>query len=141
MMGSSLTPTLSAGLSASTDHNGRGARFSRSPAACTGWTVLCLCCRDLGRPVLAAILLSMGRRCGSHSAPLDFRSRRGEAMRSWIRSNWTSGAWGKRQVILAGLMSAALLSGVGSAAWLTFRAPLRYRTVLEGQEPTGPYLD
>ena len=61
-------------------------------------------------------------------------------MRSWIRSNWTSGAWGKRQVILAGLMSAALLSGIGSAAWLTFRAPLRYRTVLEGQDPTGPYF-
>jgi hypothetical protein len=61
-------------------------------------------------------------------------------MRKWITSNWASGAYGKRQVVLAGLMAAALLSGAATAAWLTCRAPLRYRAVLEGADPTGPYF-
>jgi hypothetical protein len=61
-------------------------------------------------------------------------------MRKWIASNWASGAHSKRQVVLAGVMAAALLSGTASATWLTCRAPLRYRTVLEGEDPTGPYF-
>jgi hypothetical protein len=61
-------------------------------------------------------------------------------MRKWIESNWADGAYGKRQVVLAGVMAGALLLGVASATWLTCRAPLRYRTVLEGEDPTGPYF-
>jgi hypothetical protein len=69
-----------------------------------------------------------------------FGIRIGEAMRNWVRSNWSSGAWGKRQVILAGLMAGMLLPGTVSAVWLTCRAPLRYRAVLEGEDATGPYF-
>jgi hypothetical protein len=42
--------------------------------------------------------------------------------------------------VLAGLLSVAVLAGTGSAAWLTWRAPLRYRAVLEGRDKTGPYF-
>ena len=61
-------------------------------------------------------------------------------MRRWIQSSWASGAYGKRQVVLAGLLSLALLAGSGSAAWLSWRAPLRYRAVLEGEDKVGPYF-
>jgi hypothetical protein len=61
-------------------------------------------------------------------------------MRKWIQSNWDEGAYGKRQVVLAGLLFMALLVGTGSAAWLTWRAPLRYRAVLEGKDEIGPYF-
>jgi hypothetical protein len=61
-------------------------------------------------------------------------------MWKWIASNWSSGAYGKRQVVLAGLVAGVLLAGAAGATWLTCRAPLRYRTVLEGEDPTGPYF-
>jgi hypothetical protein len=61
-------------------------------------------------------------------------------MRKWIRSNWLSGAYGKRQVVLAGLLLAVLLMGISGAAWCSWRAPLRYRAVLEGEDQRGPYF-
>jgi hypothetical protein len=61
-------------------------------------------------------------------------------MRKWIQSNWVSDADGKRQVVLAGLMLALLLVGVSGAAWCTWRSPLRYRAVLEGEDKRGHYF-
>lgn len=60
-------------------------------------------------------------------------------MRNWIGSNWASGSRGRRQAVLAGLV-VVLLAAAGSAAWLTCRAPLRYRAVLEGEDRSGPYF-
>ena len=61
-------------------------------------------------------------------------------MRKWIQSNWVSGAYGKRQVVLAGLVLTFLLVGINGAAWCTWRSPLRYRAVLEGEDKSGHYF-
>jgi hypothetical protein len=61
-------------------------------------------------------------------------------MRKWIQSNWVSGAYGKRQVVLAGLLLMVLLVGISGAAWCSWRAPLRYRAVLEGEDQRGHYF-
>jgi hypothetical protein len=66
--------------------------------------------------------------------------RRSYPMKKWIQSNRASGAYGKRQVVLAGLLFLALVGGTGSAAWLAWRAPVRYLTVLEGEDRVGPYF-
>lgn len=61
-------------------------------------------------------------------------------MRAWLRSNWTSGARGKRQVVLAGLLAAVPLAGGMIAVGLTVRSPIRYVTVLEGEDEKGHYF-
>jgi hypothetical protein len=61
-------------------------------------------------------------------------------MRAWVRTNWGSGARGKRQVLLAGLLALVSFAGLVTAAGLTLRPPTRYVTILEGEDEKGRYL-
>jgi hypothetical protein len=61
-------------------------------------------------------------------------------MKQWIRANWAGGSHGKRQVILAGVLSSLLLGAVSYMTWDTVKPPSRYRVVLEGEDRQGHFF-
>src|SRR5688500_8779558 len=60
-------------------------------------------------------------------------------MKNWMRSNWTAGAGGKRQVVIAGMLLFILVGGVSHAAWDTLKPATRYRVVIEGEDKKGHF--
>jgi hypothetical protein len=61
-------------------------------------------------------------------------------MKNWLQSNWAAGTAGRRQVILAGTLLLFSATGASYATWITQRAPLRYVTVLEGEDAKGHFF-